>query len=129
MSTTLEISVQQLPIELPSLTVDPSEHETGDDFLSLQREPSVSAPPIDVVPDGGYGWVVVSACSLITYALVPHIKLYSMVVLLSQGVFCRRILFMGCFASRACKRKFCPRLYARVCWFPGSVLGRNWRCA
>lgn len=65
--------VQQPPPDSPTLSVHHSELKSEP---SLQHEPPVSALPIDDVPDGGYGWVVVSACSLITYGLFPRFDTY-----------------------------------------------------
>ncbi|KIJ69501.1 hypothetical protein HYDPIDRAFT_24336 [Hydnomerulius pinastri MD-312] len=59
MSIAVTSALEQRPIELTPLpgpsssTPPPSEQE-------------LPAAPVDDIPDGGYGWVVVSACSLIT---------------------------------------------------------------
>ncbi|KAH7923170.1 MFS general substrate transporter [Leucogyrophana mollusca] len=60
MSTVLKTSaLEQRPIELAVV----SSHNPEPDAAS---ENTIVVPVVDDVPDGGYGWVVVSACSLIT---------------------------------------------------------------
>ncbi|KAH0830492.1 major facilitator superfamily domain-containing protein [Lanmaoa asiatica] len=62
----MKTPVRQPPKELTSLSVYFDENKTSDLSSPLQHNPSVTALPVDDVPDGGYGWIVVSACSLIT---------------------------------------------------------------
>ncbi|KAG6376060.1 major facilitator superfamily domain-containing protein [Boletus reticuloceps] len=57
-STTLELSSESPPVH--------GESKTDDHASPFQYDPSACVLPVDEVPDGGYGWVVVSACSLIT---------------------------------------------------------------
>ncbi|KAF9232145.1 major facilitator superfamily domain-containing protein [Melanogaster broomeanus] len=58
-------ALERRSIELTSLPVQPSDYNTGDNHSSPPQQ-ELSAPPVDDIPDGGYGWVIVSACSLIT---------------------------------------------------------------
>ncbi|KAF8841176.1 MFS general substrate transporter [Paxillus ammoniavirescens] len=62
MSAALASALERRSIELTSLPVQSNGHSVED----CPSAPQLSAPPLDDVPDGGYGWVVVSACSLIT---------------------------------------------------------------
>jgi hypothetical protein len=70
MSAALASALERRSIELTSLPVQSNSHSVED----CPSAPQLSAPPLDDVPDGGYGWVVVLACSLITYVHLRHLS-------------------------------------------------------
>lgn len=106
----MKTPVQQPPIpELSSFSPHLDEGKISDQSSSRQREPSASALPVDGdPPDGGYGWVVVSACSLITYGLVPHFKLYSIVLLNPRAFYVGGFYSWGVLQAGLANEKVAP---------------------
>lgn len=52
--------------EKPAKVVTPDEQDSEDSIVSdRDPEPAVPEERIDVIPDGGYGWVCVACCFLI----------------------------------------------------------------
>jgi hypothetical protein len=67
-STELAETLQRRPIELSVLSS--KAHNEDVDALVVTPEDSLLQTVVDDVPDGGYGWVVVFACSVITFFFV-----------------------------------------------------------
>lgn len=63
MSTTTTLQERPIELSVVSSRIDKAQVSVGQ--LSAASLPETSAPVTDEVPDGGYGWVIVMACSTI----------------------------------------------------------------
>jgi hypothetical protein len=80
--------VEQLPPELSTLTVYLTDPKTSEHSSESSVHHNMPAPALsDDIPDGGYGWVVVSACSLITYVFAPRSEPYFTILFHSRAFY------------------------------------------